>query len=105
VRFPTRGCQKEVIQPTHEVIRELYGTVQNRIASAKYGLDELQQLLSGIGAVTGRREAVPAGGFAPRLQATTRRGGLFRIELLDLVSDPDFWCKAPAGIPSAVRKR
>jgi nitrite reductase/ring-hydroxylating ferredoxin subunit len=33
-------------------------------------------------------------GFAPKLQATTRRGGLFRIELPLLVSDPDFWCKA-----------
>ncbi len=33
-------------------------------------------------------------GLAPKLQATIRRGGLFRTKLPLLVSDPDFWCKA-----------
>ncbi len=37
---------------------------------------------------------LPSSGFAPKLQATTRRGDLFRTELPPLVSDPDFWCKA-----------
>ncbi len=37
-------------------------------------------------------------GFAPKLQANTRRGGLFRIELPPLVSDPDFWCKAALAL-------
>jgi hypothetical protein len=37
-------------------------------------------------------------GFAPKLQSTTRRGGLFRTKLLPLVSDPDFWCKAMLAI-------
>ena len=33
-------------------------------------------------------------GFAQKLQATTRRDGLFRTELPLLVSDPNFLCKA-----------
>jgi hypothetical protein len=33
-------------------------------------------------------------GLAQKLQATTKGGGLFRIELLSLASDPDFLCKA-----------
>src|SRR5215216_4756772 len=38
--------------------------------------------------------AQPREGFAPKLQATTRRGVLFRTELPSLVLDPYFWCKA-----------
>ena len=37
-------------------------------------------------------------GLAHKLQATTRGGGLFRIELLPLAPDPDFLCKAAAGV-------
>jgi len=37
------------------------------------------------------------GGFAPKLQANTRRGGLLRAELPSLVLDPDLWCKATLG--------
>jgi hypothetical protein len=37
----------------------------------------------------------PWTGLAPNLQATTRRGSSFRVELLLLVSGPNFWCKAP----------
>ena len=33
-------------------------------------------------------------GFAPKLQATTRRGGLFITRLPLLVFDPQLWCKA-----------
>ncbi len=35
-------------------------------------------------------------GLAHKLQATTRSGGLFRIELPLLAADPDFWCKVPS---------
>src|SRR5215208_4890951 len=37
------------------------------------------------------------GGLAPKLQATTRSGGLFRTELPPLVPDPEFRCKAGMG--------
>jgi hypothetical protein len=37
------------------------------------------------------------GGLAHKLQATTRSGSLFRIELLLIVYDPEFLCKAVMG--------
>jgi hypothetical protein len=42
-------------------------------------------------------------GPAPILQATTRSGGSFRIELPPLASGLDFWCKAGCGL--ALRPR
>jgi hypothetical protein len=41
-----------------------------------------------------RRPLFGSNGLAPKLQATGRRGGLFRSNLLPIVSTPDFWCKA-----------
>jgi len=43
-----------------------------------------------------------ASGFAPKLQATTRGGGLFKTKLPLIVPDPDFWCKAHASIEKIV---
>jgi hypothetical protein len=44
-----------------------------------------------------RQSIVVEGGLAPKLQATTRNSGLFRINLPLLASNPDFWCKAIEG--------
>ena len=55
----------------------------------------------GSGSPTGRfarGRATGAEGFAQKLQATIRRGGLFRLELPSLVLYPDFWCKAGAEV-------
>jgi hypothetical protein len=43
---------------------------------------------------TQERHSLPGAGRAPKLQANTKRGGLFRVELPFLVFDSDFWCKA-----------
>ncbi len=45
-----------------------------------------------------RRLDLAPSGLAPKLQATTTRGGLFRTKLPPLVPDPDFWCKAVISV-------